>query len=71
MPRESWDAYYSSVQNDFFMRIFVRDEYWIGQTTTGKSYVRSEVDTLVSWVIGLENCLTGIKEGKEKEEKAQ
>lgn len=25
--QKSWDAYYSSVQNDFFMRGFVRDDY--------------------------------------------
>lgn len=29
--------------------------------------VRSEADTSVSWAIGLENCLKGVKEEKEKE----
>lgn len=69
MATDNWDVYYSSVQNDFFLEFCTR---WIlnWPDYTGKSSVRSEVDTLVSWVIDLENCLKGIKEGEEKRTKS-
>lgn len=69
MATDNWDVYYSSVQNDLFLEFCTR---WIlnWPDYTGKSSVRSEVDTLVSWVIDLENCLKGIKEGEEKRTKS-